>query len=73
MGVQVLSLAKSHNADVSRAVIIDPRVAPDVPEMAAALAALRKGKGMTELLATELLRTDPNWHAPPRLAPLLLW
>jgi len=64
---KVLSLAKSHNADVSRAVIIDPRVAPDVPEMAAALVALRKDKGMTELLATELLRTDPNWYATTML------
>jgi phosphotransacetylase len=64
-GGQVLSLAKSHNADVSRAVVIDPRVAADVPEMAAALVALRGGKGMTEPLATELLRTDPNWYVYP--------
>ncbi len=59
--MQVLSLAKSHNADVSGATIIDPHDAADIPEMVEVLVSLRKDKGMTETLAKELLTTDPNW------------
>ena len=60
----MLALAKNHNADVSRAEIVDPVAAADLPDMVRLLVSLRGDKGMSEAAARDLLHTDFNWSKP---------